>query len=285
MSKPKAAIIADRSKDKVQKALDGMLPLIEAHADIAGVFDITDTVKKLSADFVFVFGGDGTLLHAGRALEARGIPLVGVNIGKLGFLTEFTVEELKDDIREILAGKCPVEERMMLRGVIERVGGGAEERFAALNDFVVFHGAGVRMIELRLAVDGEYVTTYRGDGLVISTPAGSTAHSLSAGGPVLSPRMRAFVVTPICPHTLSARPLVIPADAEIVLTLLHDGAGLSSCAIDGQDVVRMFEGDKLIARRGRRTWKIVKRKEKSFFQTLRNKLNWGGQANYGQGKG
>ncbi len=280
MKKPKVVIIANPDKPEVPAAVEGVLPLIAKSAQVVGRFDPASEIpKNLEADYAFVFGGDGTLLSAGRMLMNFSVPMVGVNFGKLGFLTQFTIDELRSELDEILSGNMAIEERMMLGGKLERSGESAK-KISALNEFVISRGSGIRMIEVALEVDGETVTTYRGDGLIIATPAGSTAYNLSAGGPILTPHMRALVITPICPHTLSVRPLVVPAKKDITVTLVAGESGRTRISIDGQEVVPMNTGDRLIARRRQRTWKLVMKKEMTFFETLRNKLDWGGSPNF-----
>lgn len=260
MSKPRVVVLADRSRKKIADAVEKFLKLAGDRAEVAGEVDFTSGLPAgLDADYAFVFGGDGTMLQAGRMLAGTGIPAVGVNLGKLGFLTDFNVDEIDGMLEEILCGECSIEERILLKSTLKRKDG--EENRFAVNDVVLSRGAGIRMLELRLAVDGDMVTTYRSDGLIISTPAGSTAYSLSAGGPVLTPNLKALIITPICPHTLTVRPLVVSAESELTVTLALGEEEHASVSIDGQSVFGISVGDELHVKRARRTWKVVVSKD------------------------
>jgi len=229
-----------------------------------------DLVKQV--DMVSVFGGDGTLLYAARLIGASGIPIVGINLGSLGFLTEVKLDEMLDAFELVLSGDYQLEERVLLNVEVTR-----DERvlaqFLALNDAVINKGALARMIELEVSVNSQAVLFTRADGLIISTPTGSTAYSLAAGGPILYPTLDAFIVAPICPHTLTNRPVVIP-DKDVVTVCLRRGADVM-LTVDGQVGKSLQPQDYLRIRRAESTLKLVLPFGNNFFQLLREKLRWG----------
>ena len=227
-------------------------------------------------DFVVTLGGDGTLLHAVRELAERTVPVFGVNMGGLGFLTAATMDTLWERLDPALAGKGPVSERMTLVAEVVR-GGSAGQTHRGLNDAVVHKGGeGSRVLRLTLSVEGEEVGSYPSDGLILSTPTGATGYSLSAGGPLLVPDQEALVATPICAHTLAIRPIVVRADrtVEIRVERTTENAFL---VVDGQVVEPLGAGDVVRVRRGRHTVRLAGIDEASYFQALREKLMWGGR--------
>jgi NAD+ kinase len=224
-------------------------------------------------DLAIVAGGDGTLLSVARSATPRGIPLLGVNFGSLGFLTEFQPDELFDGLGDITDGRYSIEERQTLR-VRYRRGGQSEREYALLNDAVITKSALARMINIRVRVDGEHVATYTSDGLIVSTPTGSTAYNLSAGGPILDPRMSAFVIAPICPHTMTYRPLVVPGSVCIEVAL-QDGDEEVYLTLDGQIGFPFTAADRLIVDTHPHPVRLVRVTGLSFFEVLRRKLRWG----------
>lgn len=227
----------------------------------------------LDCDLMVVLGGDGTLLSVARNY-AGGPPILGVNLGRLGFLTEVPREELYPALVEILAGRYEVEPRSLLD--VELVREGAEtRRFRALNDAVIAKGALARIIEMTLSVDGRHVSRYRSDGLVISTPTGSTAYNLSAGGPILHPHLPVAVLTPICPHTLTLRPLVVP-DTSLTEILLETRRERVFLTVDGQEGAELADGDRIRVTRAPEPVRLLRTSEsRSIFEGLRTKLHWG----------
>jgi NAD+ kinase len=225
------------------------------------------------AELLIVLGGDGTLLSAGRVAAPRGIPILPINMGSLGFLTSFTVDELFPALEETLAGRFQVSERVMLHVELERAGKIVEQQ-NVLNEAVINKGALARMIELELAIDGGFVCRYRADGLIVATPTGSTAYSLSAGGPIVHPAVEAFVITPICPHTLSDRPVVVRDSSRIEMTL---GGNTESVflTLDGQKGIAMQASDKVYVSRAKELLKLIQPPMKSYFEILRGTLKWG----------
>jgi NAD+ kinase len=226
-----------------------------------------------ACDLVVVLGGDGTILSVARRY-AGGPPILGVNLGHLGYLTEVPRDELYPALLQILAGHFGVEARSLLEVRLERASGGHFD-YLALNDAVLAKTALSRIIELEVSVDGRFVSRYRADGLVISTPTGSTAYNLSAGGPILHPLLPVAVLTPICPHTLTLRPLVVP-DTSVLEIRLHTPAESVFLTVDGQEGEEMTPGDRVRIRRHARSVELVRISEtRTIFEGLRGKLHWG----------
>ncbi|MCP3979885.1 MAG: NAD(+)/NADH kinase [bacterium] len=232
-------------------------------------------VGKLPADvdLAVVAGGDGSLLAVARAAAPLGLPILGVNLGSLGFLTELQPDELLDGLESVLAGRYTIEERQALR-VRHVLPGKSRQEYVLLNDAVITKSALARMIEIDVRIDGEEVATYTSDGLIVSTPTGSTAYSLSAGGPILDPRMRAFVIAPICPHKMSYRPLVVPAGVKITVTLRSAGEAVYT-TLDGQIGFPLDSGGSLEIDEHPSSVRLVRVAPRGFFEVLRRKLRWG----------
>ena len=226
------------------------------------------------ADILVSFGGDGTLLSAARMVGARGTPILGVNLGKLGFLAELAPDNMADAIDDILAGKFVIEERLVLRATLPSQPG---KVFHAVNDIVVDKSRSSRLIDLVTHINGEYAVTYRGDGLIISTPTGSTGYALSTGGPIVIPTSHVFGITPISPHTLNGRPLIIP-DSSVVRVVVQSQAEEVLLSSDGQVEAFLKPPVEVIVQKGEYTLKLVKRVDRSYFDVLRAKLLWGQDA-------
>jgi NAD+ kinase len=226
------------------------------------------------ADMVIVLGGDGTMLNAARLVEERSVPILGINMGGLGFLTEVGGEDLYKTLERVFAKEYTLEERLMLRTHLDRRGKRIVQA-TVLNDVVVTKGELSRMIAMTIAIDGQFVTSLRGDGLILSTPTGSTAYSMSAGGPIVTPSVNALVITPICPHTLTHRPLLVPSTATLAITLTsHDKGAMAT--FDGQVGVAMTEGDTVAITPSRHKTKLIRLPERTYYDVLRRKLKWGG---------
>ena len=223
-------------------------------------------------DALIVLGGDGTLLSMARAVGDLGVPILGVNLGGLGFLAATTLEEMLPALEALLAGGMAIEERMMLGARVLR-GVQTVGEHVALNDVVITKSAMSRIIDLAISVDGRHATSYRADGLIISTPTGSTAYNLSAGGPILFPTMDAVVLTPIAPHTLSNRPIVLPGAQRVDVTLLVDQEVMLT--MDGQVGVRLRQGDVVQVEKAPARIRLLRFAQKDFFSVLRTKLKWG----------
>lgn len=221
-------------------------------------------------DGVVVLGGDGTLLRTARRLASKGIPLLGVNLGRLGFLTELEKRELYQGLEAFLSGGYRIEERMMME---TRVWRGSEviDASRALNDVVIHRGTLARIISVEAYIDGHYFTTYEGDGVIVSTPTGSTAYSLSAGGPIVSPTAPVMLVTPICPHSFYSRPLVISNEQRIRI-ITQPGFDEVMLTIDGQHGIHLKAGDEIDISRSSVSTRLIKLSGRHFFDVLREKL-------------
>jgi NAD+ kinase len=225
------------------------------------------------ADLVVVLGGDGTLIAAARLVGDREIPILGVNLGSLGFLTEITLDELYRSVERCMAGDFEVSRRMMLIASIQR--DGAEiERHRVLNDVVINKGALARIVDLETSVNGRYLTTFKADGLIVSTPTGSTGYSLSANGPIIHPALECVSITPICPHTLTNRPLVMSVDANISIKLNTTDEAVF-LTLDGQVGVKLVYGDVVQIWEAEQRTLLVQSRSKDYFSVLRTKLKWG----------
>lgn len=225
------------------------------------------------ADLHVVIGGDGTLLSAAREVAHRPRPILGVNVGGLGFLTETSLEEMEEVLSEVIDGRYAVDRRMMLQAVLRR-GGKTMARQPVLNDVVINKGALARIIDLELTIDKKFVTHYKADGLIVSSPTGSTAYSLSAGGPIIDQSMGAIVITPICPHTITMRPLVV-SEKCLIEIVLHSDETETYLTLDGQIGHPLRTGDRVQVRRDRSYVLMVRSRRKSYFEVLRHKLRWG----------
>jgi NAD+ kinase len=225
------------------------------------------------SDLVIVLGGDGTLLALARTIGESKVPILPVNLGSLGFLTSVTLEEVFPVLEEVLAEKHRISERVLIETTVFRQ---QQEIFrqVALNDAVVNKAALARIIDLDLLIDGGYVCSYKADGLIISTPTGSTAYSLAAGGPIVYPVLDAFIITPICPHALTNRPVVIPDSANIEVQLHADEQDVY-LTLDGQVGITLQQNDRLAMRKSERRLRLVRPMRKTYFEILRNKLKWG----------
>ena len=232
--------------------------------------------EKLRAlvDLLVVFGGDGTILRTARLASKRDVPIVGINLGGFGYLTEVNLSEMFAALELILAGNFQIEKRMMLDVEIQ----GGEEPFregTVLNDVVINRGNLSRIVELETTVDGRYLTTFKADGLIIATPTGSTAYSLAAGGPIIFPELNSILINPICPHTLTNRPVILPESAVIRVTLctLEQGATVT---LDGQVSFTVKYGDSVTIRKSRYITTLISSPHRGYLEILRTKLGWGG---------
>ncbi len=273
--RPRVFLIGNPTKTSVADTMQRVEDIVSKHACVVGkiLAQKTDELIRSEPDLVIVLGGDGMMLAVARMLGERQVPLLGVNLGKLGYLAEFGVEDLEDHIREILSDSRYVSQGMMLQVRIERQGKRVFESIS-MNDCVVQAGPPYRLIELEVIVDGQPLTMLAGDGLIFSTPVGSTAHNMSAGGPILQAGVEAIVMTPICPHSLANRPLVLRGSQqiEVVGSRVNEGTMVS---IDGQISTAFRADDRLLIRAFDHRFQLIRHPGQNRWHTLITKLKWG----------
>lgn len=229
-----------------------------------------------TVDRVVVLGGDGTLLGAARSIGRYGIPMLGVNLGGLGFLTSISLEQLYPVLEMMIKGGLKVESRAMLETKVVRKGKEEACRFNVLNDVVINKGTLARIIDLEVTINNEFLTTFRADGLIIATPTGSTAYNLSAGGPIVYPTVDSFVLTPICPFTLTNRPIIVPDTALISVGIVAESKDAVILTFDGQVGFDLKLGDRVVMCKSDKEIKLLRPPDQSYYEILRNKLMWGG---------
>jgi NAD+ kinase len=277
---PKLVIFGDPQKGNVSEAIEEFINFTKAKAEIVancGIDKCTVGILK-EADFAVVFGGDGSITSAARQLTQMNVPVIGVNLGKLGFLAEFSVGELKEFFPRLTSEEATIEKRMMLGC---RVLNDGNEKFcsAAINDVFITAGPPFRMIELKISVDGQPLAGCVSDGLVICTPTGSTAYNLSAGGPILSGKMEAMVITPLCPHSLSFRPIVINDDSKVEVFGVRVNEG-TTVSIDGQVSCKLSPDDVVRIERHKGDFLVVNNPLRTHWDTLATKLSWAEKPKY-----
>lgn len=276
--------IIAKPRPEAQAILQELLPWLRRRGkevildrDTAALAGLAEGIEKAaipaSADLLMVLGGDGTLLSVARFVGSREVPILGVNLGGLGFLTEVTLAELYPTLQVVLEGDFKVSRRITLLAAVRREG----ERIAehtVFNDAVINKAALARIVNLETYVDGEYVATFRADGLILSTPTGSTAYSLSAGGPIVYPSLDVLILTPICPHMLTNRPLVLPGDVTVEV-FLASGQEDVYLTLDGQEGLPLRHRDVVEVKRSGRIITLIKSPKKTYYELLRSKLKWG----------
>lgn len=268
-----AARLADWFRDRGLRPILGSASSSSSSGETA--FGESESAELANeSDLVVVLGGDGTLLAAARILAGRDVPILGINHGGLGFLTAVPLESLYRDLERVLAGDYASDSRMTAETSILREGVRVA-RHQALNDVVINKGTPARIIEVEARVDDQYVSTFRADGLIISTPTGSTAYNMSAGGPIVHPDLDAILLTPICSHTLTNRPIVLPPAARVVVTLRSPDEQGVYATVDGQVSIPMKPGDALEVGMSQRRVRLIAPVGKSYFDVLRGKLKWG----------
>ena len=285
-------IVANTAKPAVARALEQWQPWITGQARVAGVeTEQEHDLSKLDADVVLILGGDGTLLSVARRLCGRQIPLMGVNFGRLGFLAGFTPSNFTKYFEQLLTRGLPVRPREMLEASLipadvdccltEPAEIAHHRRFhaTALNDAVVTAGPPFRMIELKLSTDVDGGISYFGDGVIVATASGSTAYNVSAGGPIINPDVQAFCVTPVCPHSLSFRPVVVSSESTVVIMAAKVNEG-TTLSCDGQSGTRLFAGDKVLIRRSEHQVLLVEDPDSRQWRSLAEKLNWAAGPRY-----
>jgi NAD+ kinase len=276
-------LVLKRHDPHVRDIVTELIPWLQARGvevfldqETASQFPLSNSVTAseelaTSVDVVAVFGGDGTFLRAARLVGGRGIPLLGINLGSLGFLTEVKLEEIHVAFERLLTGRYRVEERVLSNVTVLRQKNQLAH-YLALNDAVINKGALARIIELEVWVNSELVTITRADGLIISTPTGSTAYAMSAGGPIVYPTLGAFIITPICPHTLSNRPVVVPDGTGVGVCLRHGGDVMLT--VDGQVGMPLTQGDYIKFEKAETPLRMIQATDTTFFRLLREKLKW-----------
>jgi NAD+ kinase len=280
-----AAIISKPSK----RELEGIVPQVAAWLKSHGYQVVADRetasylpgvpvvergqMAEKTPEFALVLGGDGTMLAAARAVAQAGIPIMGVNVGALGFLSEVSLEELYPALEALVTNRCQVETRSMIHCHLMR-GGERIAHYDAMNDAVVGKGAIARVNEFEVKVDGESVASYKADGMIVSTPTGSTAYSLAAGGPILAPNVDAIIITPISPHALTHRPLVVKDTSEVRVLVKSVGEE-AYLTVDGQEGVAVLDGDEVTCKKSVRQVRLLRLTRRNFFDVLRAKLKWG----------
>ncbi len=280
---PSLVIFGDPKKGHVNEAVASFTDFVKDKAEILASYCVDECTVDIfdKCNYAIVFGGDGTIISAARNLKQSSVPVIGVNVGKLGFLAEFSLAELKQYFDIIIAGKAHIEKRMMLNCRVFR---DEKEQLsvAAINDVFFTSGPPFRMIELKICVDGQSLAGCVSDGLVIATPTGSTAYNLSAGGPIVSGNMDAVVITPICPHSLSFRPIVINASSriEVVGLRLNEGTTVS---IDGQVSWKLQQGDIVRVQKEKSDFLLVNNPLRTQWDTLATKLGWAEKFRYNKG--
>jgi len=275
-------IIAKRGEPEAIKAVKDFLRWMKGknfkffvESEVAKALKITGYSRKeipSKSDLIIVFGGDGTLLSVARLVGKMGVPILGVNLGGLGFITEISRDDIRKEIDKVFSGNFSFEERIMLLADVYRKGRKIA-RQNALNDVVLNKSALSRMFEFDISINDQYVSTFRADGLILSTPTGSTAHSLSAGGPILYPTLGSFLMTPICPHTLTSRPIVLP-DTFVLEVTVKSGDNVY-LTLDGQVGFPLKVKDRIKIRKADYKTKFLVLHDRDYFQILRTKLKWG----------
>ena len=288
----KVLVVANLPKPKVKPAVEKLLPWLKDRVDVVGVVEQDQVdLPHTDLDLILVLGGDGTLLSVARRLCGRQVPVMGFNFGRLGFLASFGPDHLPDSVQKAIDGTLPIKPRMMIEASV--VAGGVEcdvtdpaslkaarkWSTCALNDAVVTAGSPFRMIELSVATDHEVGVRYFGDGMIVCTASGSTAYNIAAGGPILTPAVEAICLTPLCPHSLSFRPIVLHADETVVLTANRVNRG-TELVVDGQNSSTLTKGDRIVVRRADHKLMLVENPELGAWQALGEKLHWASIPNY-----
>jgi NAD+ kinase len=272
----KLFVLGNVQRPGVREEADRLLPFLREHCEVivCDLCQAADLAAMPPADLALVLGGDGAILRAARQMAYRQLPVLGVNLGRLGFLADLRPDELRRCFPQVVRGDYRLTHHLMFECVVDEGDGAGQQTYLGLNEVVVHTMPPFRMLDLELVLDGGPVAHFSGDGLILSTPIGSTAHSLSAGGPILAQELQAFVLTPICPHTLTYRPVVESADRTFTLRLERDEAQ-AMLVIDGQEAIPLSARHTVTLRRAPVAFTLVKVPGHSFYQTLRDKLRWG----------
>lgn len=274
-SRPRVMILGAGDRENVREQAVKLSPLIQQHAEILLTdLEFQTELSQFDADFAIVLGGDGSMLRAGKQMGERQIPVIGVNLGKLGFLAALTPDEFVAVLPDLCAGQASIVEHLMMNCTLVRQGRPVT-RVLGLNEAAVLAGPPFSMLYVDLYVDAELATTYSCDGLIIGTPIGSTAHSLSAGGPILRKSLQAFVISPISPHTLTVRPVVDTAN-RVYEMVVPEPNEATTLVVDGRVLGRLMPDDRVRVERAEPRFKMIEVPNHDYYRTLRDKLGWGG---------
>lgn len=278
--KPKAVLLSARARAGTGEVLTRVRATVARHAEVAGEFDLNDEIPAgLHADRAVVVGGDGTIMAALRQLVDRGVPVAGVNVGRLGFLAEFDAASLEANAESVLGGQPEVHQRMVLSVIVRGADGAVRYEGLAVNDCVVTAGPPFRMIGLALRFGDEEGPEFLGDGIIVATPVGSTAYNASSGGPIVHPDVEGIVVTPSSAHSLAFRPVVLPSFLDVSARVVRANEG-TTLVVDGHINVGLRVGDTVVAGRHHATARLVARPDASYWQTLVDKMRWAEPPNY-----
>lgn len=279
--RPRVLLLGAGGRDCVRATAAPIQALLERHARLVLIdLALREKLSEIQSDFAVVLGGDGTILRVARQMGANQVPVIGVNLGRLGFLADLSPDEFEACLPAICSGQCRVVEHLMFRCQVLQDSRCIHDELG-LNETAILAGPRFSMLSVDLYVDSELATTYSCDGLIISTPVGSTAHSLSAGGPILRKSMQAFVVSPISPHTLTVRPVVDSADRVYEMAVLEPNEG-TSVVVDGRPMCRLTATNRVRVSRAESTFKLVEVRGHNYYRTLREKLGWGGGIRMGK---
>lgn len=277
----KVLIIANLHKKETELLIDEIRTYMrerEIETAVFGFREKPDIPSVEDVDFVFSLGGDGTVLFSSRVLESRGIPILAVNLGAFGFITEVTKDEWKSAFEKYISGELGLSRRIMVKVMVERNG----RRIAThrgLNDAVISCSGISKIVRMNLFLNKTSLGEYRADGVILSTPTGSTAYSLAAGGPILDPEIEAFILNPICPFTLSNRPIVVSSNDVVFVNIEKEQRVDTLLSIDGQEVIPLEQGDNVIFEKSHSKTLLVRSDKRNFYEVLRSKLNWSGGTN------
>ena len=279
------AIILNQEKEDAVRLACELVPwleeqgvLVAAEHDAAVAMNALslsrDEKQLVSADFAVVLGGDGTLLRASRTMSPAGVPMLAMRFGRFGFMTDIEPADARAALSRVLEGKYHIEERLMLRAAVHRSGRRISSS-TALNDMVIAKGPLARMLRLGMCVSEKYISTCAADGLIVATPTGSTAYNLSAGGPLVAPDLQVIMITPICPHTLNIRPLIVSSNQTVEVVVESDPGDVVMLTVDGQQGISLEPGDKVLVEKAEFTAKLISIDGPTFFDKLQTRLRWG----------
>jgi len=288
----KVLVVANLAKPNVKPAVDALVPWLKGRVDCLGIEDDRNfDLSTIDVDLIVVMGGDGTLLSVARRLGGRQVPVMGFNFGRLGFLASFSAEHSPGSVQDAIDGKLPLQPRLMIQASVLAAGTTCDplDKAAvakccswtsrALNDAVITAGSPFRMIELTVGTDNGQGVRYFGDGMILCTASGSTAYNISAGGPILSPQINAMCLTPLCPHSLSFRPIVLGGEQTVVMTCNRVNRG-TELVVDGQAPCNLNKGDRVVIRRADQPLMLVENPTARDWQALGEKLHWASVPNY-----